>query len=151
MFGQVKVSFKICNIFCVYSSVRVHSWKIACFLMQVLLSNYYTDKQDGGNLVAWQTHELHHRKDSRSPIGAFHTEKQENIKNRYHVRLLTHVKNFLHEYNRHLAIMKNNVKNFRLWMEHTVMEEADLPESLLTTQDNMRCMNHSENTEFPKL
>jgi hypothetical protein len=99
--------------------------------MQVLLSNDYTDKQDGGNLVAWQIYEVHHRKNSRSPMGAFHTEKQENMKKRHHVHLLKHVKNFLHEDNRHLAIMKNNVKNFRLWMEHNLMEEAGLPETFV--------------------
>jgi len=47
--------------------------------MSVLISNDYTDKQEGGNLVAWQTYEAHYRKDNRSPIGVFHTEEQENI------------------------------------------------------------------------
>ena len=35
-------------------------------------------------------------------------------------------------------------------MERTLMEEAALPKRFLTTQDNMRCMNNSENIEFPK-
>jgi len=45
--------------------------------------------------------------------------------------LRVYVKYFLHENNRHFAVIKNNVKSFRLRMEHTLMEEAGLSETFV--------------------